>query len=226
MRSNRWIIAVMSAGVICGCSASSSSSQPAPAPSTAGSPASAAPTPTSPPSPARSLPALPKGYVSLNQPHIRIGVPSSWIRVQVKASAASIRKLESKHPSAKGRLVSDNSAQPAAGRMFAVDPATTAQILVLVLPTPGVKVTRKGLIHIYNTSIKPVFAQDHIQIVSHRVTKLGGRDNIRIKANYVRNGLAVREIVDVAVGDSKIYDLTFSGSLRAIAKVEATVAIT
>jgi hypothetical protein len=181
-------------------------------------------TPSSTPTAAPIRP-LPKGYVSLSEPHLRIGVPKTWIRVGPHESDAKVRKLEKKNSLAKGRLLSDNSASPAAGRMFAVDPATTAQILVLVLPTPGVKVSRSGLIHIYNTSIKPVFATDHIQIVSHRLNKLGGRDNIRSKANYVRNGLSVREIVDVAVGDAQIYDLTFSGSLPAIEKVEATVAI-
>jgi hypothetical protein len=152
-------------------------------------------------------------------------VPRSWIRVTANVSAAKISRLEATNSAAKTRLVADAAAVPAANRMFAIDPATTTQVLLLVLPTEGVTVSKSGLTHIYNTNIKPGFAGQHIAIVSHTLGTIGGHNEIRLTANYERSGISVREVVDIVAAKDNIYDLTFSGGLAAIKKVESTVVI-
>jgi hypothetical protein len=225
MRVSLVIVAAATATVVCGCSSSSSPSASGPT-TTPTTQSSTTPQSTSTPASSPSVPAapvLPSGYVALSEPHIRIGVPRSWIRVAANTSAAKISRLETTNNAAKSRLVSDGAAVPAANRMFAIDPATTTQVLLLVLPTEGVTVSKSGLTHIYNTNIKPGFAGQHIAIISHTLGTIGGHNEIRLTANYERNGISVREVVDIVAAKDKIYDLTFSGGLAAIKKVESTV---
>jgi hypothetical protein len=218
MRVGLAMIAAASASLICACSSTSTSTSAQPT-------GPASPVHSAPATPRGPLPRLPKGYVALSEPHLRIGVPRSWIRVRSHATAAAIRHIERRHPTAKSRLVSDRATRPTIGRMFAVDPASTAQVLVLVLPTSGVTVSRSALTKIYVADIKPAFAREHIRIRTHHLRKIGGRDAVRLTANYALNGITVREVVDIVIGDNAIYDLTFSGEIAAIKRVEATIAI-
>jgi hypothetical protein len=226
MRINLLIVAAATAAAVCGCSSSSSpSASGSTTPTAPSSPtAQSTSTPASSPSAATGS-VLPRGYVALSEPHIRIGVPRSWIKVTANVSAATIKRLEATNSGAKTRLVADAAAVPAANRMFAIDPATTTQVLLLVLPTEGVTVSKSGLTHIYNTNIKPGFAGQHIAIVSHTLGTIGGHNEIRLTANYERSGISVREVVDIVAAKDNIYDLTFSGGLAAIKKVESTVVI-
>jgi hypothetical protein len=194
------------AGVSFGCAAS---------PPAALTPATEA-TPTTPP--------LPAGYVALAQPDLRVGVPASWIRVGRGASPATLARIEAKYPSMKSRLASTAAGnQP--GRMFAIDPSSTSEVLVLVFPTPGVTPTRSGLSRVYTSDLKPVFAQDKIDLQTHHLTRLGGVLALRLTANYLRKGVTVPEVIDLAVSDGKLFDLTFSGDAGTIKQVESTIAI-
>jgi hypothetical protein len=162
--------------------------------------------------------------VTLSQPGLTMGVPASWIRVGVGAGAAGLRRLESRYPSARSRLIS-NTAGKQPGRMFAIDPNSASEVLVLAFPTPGIASTRQSLTRVYAVDLKPVFARDRITVLTHHLSRLGGRLALRLTANYLRGGVTVPEVIDLVVGDGKLFDLTFSAAASTVERIESTITV-
>jgi hypothetical protein len=229
MRGSGWIVAVgVGAGLLAGCSSSSSGGASAPSSPTSTPSVTLTSTPTPTPSLTGSpIASLPHGFVPFDYSHLNLGVPQTWITVPVGTSASTVRRLERKYPTAKSRLSSDSGTTQQGAKMFAIDPhSSTNQVLVLTFSTPGVTTSRSGLEHIFTSSIEPNFATSNIRILTHTLTTIGGRDSLRITANYVKNGSTVREVIDFVSGNGELYDLTFTGDPVVRAQIESTLAIT
>jgi hypothetical protein len=170
---------------------------------------------------------LPAGYAAMTASHLQIGVPKSWVRVPAGATDAEVQKLVKKYPAAASRLTSDQGTQAQATKMFAVDPKSTSnQVLVLIFATPGVATDGPGLQELYQSAIKSSLESNNISIVSTHLTTLGGHDDFQIIANYKKKGITVHEVLDLVGGDGEIYDLTFTGSAKARTAIEDTLSIT
>ncbi|MBV9486878.1 MAG: hypothetical protein JO246_12575 [Frankiaceae bacterium] len=225
-------IGVTCLGAIAGCSSSSSGSGgavPTPSISITDSPTPVS-TPTSPIASASTPPAaapLPAGYVAMTAGHLRIGVPMSWVRVPVGATAADVKRLVKKYPAAASRLTSDQSTTAPGTKMFAVDPKSkTNQVLALIFQTPGVPTDGPGLRSLYKSAIKSSLESNNISVLSTHLTTLGGHDDFQINADYKKKGITVHEVLDIVGGDGEIYDLTFTGDAAARTAIEETLAIT